>query len=306
MEESNQQECNVVVGGGMFGVSTATAYKRQFPETQVILIAGIPARKTASSDINKIVRAAYPVPEYALLAEEAKQEWQNNDLYEQFFHKTSWIQVRDEGENQNTHQCENDKPISITQYLHRTGAKDEPVLNKNESLWVNENIALVDSAMALQAAIGKAKLLGVTVVMEDVTELILDDKDGHCLGVRMGGKDIKAGRTILAAGAWTPGLLQKSNIRLFDDEVSEKTFFTVTAVGVATLALSDEEFERLKGMPIVVTNKGMIWPILVLSALLMPCRRGDVISSIPSSQNYIDQHIFGRGSQRTKYAEGGH
>jgi glycine/D-amino acid oxidase-like deaminating enzyme len=233
MEEGSgrrDSRCYAVVGGGALGASTALALQQQFPNARVILFQGTHLH-TASTDINKIIRAAYPVPEY---------------------------QCRDGGNNHNTHQEQDDKRISQDEYLLRTGSQEKPILDNEEELWVNEDIGLFASATALGAVINMAKKMGVTVRKQNVSELIIDKTDGTCRGVVVEGEDIVADETIVAAGAWTPSLLEKSNVQLFPDENRRRDFFQVTAVAVATLPLTAEEFARFQRTPIVVTNKGMV------------------------------------------------
>ncbi len=82
---------------------------------------------------------------------------------------------------------------------------------------------------------------------KDVTRLVVNE--GVCLGV-----EADRGRTtIIAAGPWTPGLLQSSNVEVPTD------FFTVAGVGVATMPLSEAEFRELESMPILVTKGGMFY-----------------------------------------------
>jgi glycine/D-amino acid oxidase-like deaminating enzyme len=260
MEEGSgrrDSRCYAVVGGGALGASTALALQQQFPNARVILFQGTHLH-TASTDINKIIRAAYPVPEYVWLGKEAMEKWKSHSLYSPFYRYTGWVQCRDGGNNHNTHQEQDDKRISQDEYLLRTGSQEKPILDNEEELWVNEDIGLFASATALGAVINMAKKMGVTVRKQNVSELIIDKTDGTCRGVVVEGEDIVADETIVAAGAWTPSLLEKSNVQLFPDENRRRDFFQVTAVAVATLPLTAEEFARFQRTPIVVTNKGMV------------------------------------------------
>ncbi|KAF2174624.1 FAD dependent oxidoreductase [Zopfia rhizophila CBS 207.26] len=261
METKSQNEQRLhyaVVGGGIFGASTALALKREFPDARISLFKGTHA-STASRDINKVIRMAYPDEDYVKFAGQAMKRWETESPYCEFYYRTSWVQVRGEDGNENIYTGPKDKKISTDELLRITGSREEPILGAGEELWLNEDIGYVDSDLALEAVIGEASRLGVTLEEKSVTRLVVDER-GTCQGVEVGGHAVTAEETIVAAGAWTPGLLKKSNIRLFEDENKERNFFNVTAVGVATLALGDEEFEQLKSMPILVTNTGEVMP----------------------------------------------
>jgi glycine/D-amino acid oxidase-like deaminating enzyme len=78
-------------------------------------------------------------------------------------------------------------------------------------------------------------------------------------------ESIAAEKTVVAAGAWTPGLLERSKVEFPHD------FFTVTAVGVAVMPLKEEEFDELKSMPILVTERGVSNSIdLIFFRLTLP------------------------------------
>jgi glycine/D-amino acid oxidase-like deaminating enzyme len=270
-ESQNEQHLHyAVVGGGVFGASTALALIREFPDARIGLFKGTHA-STASKDINKIIRKVYPDEDYVKFAGEAMRKWETESPYREFYYRTSWVQVRGEEGNGNMHTGPKDKKISTNELLRTTGSCEKPILGAGEELWLNEDIGYVDSDLALEAVMGEASSLGVILEEKNVTRLIVDER-GTCQGVEVSGHAVTAKETIVAAGVWTPKLLKKSNIRLFEDETKERNFFNVTAVGVATLALGDDEFEHLKSMPILVTKTGMSWSTSRFGSQLM-CNR---------------------------------
>lgn len=81
-------ESLVVVGGGVFGLSTALEAKRANPKATITLISEKrPLVVPASSDLNEIVRYVYSVKLYAELAKEAWSYWLNDKLYSTYFHQ---------------------------------------------------------------------------------------------------------------------------------------------------------------------------------------------------------------------------
>ena len=239
-----------IVGGGCFGASTALALKREWPDTRIIWFEGS-ATSTASKDINKIIRTPYPDKDYVAFAEQAMRMWEEVAPYRNFFHRTSWVQVISENSYRSVMKGPKDRVISTQELLQMVGSHEKPKLNTGEELWLNEDIGYVDSALAVEAVAEEASIRGVIRETKDVTRLIVNE--GICLGVEADHYRVTAGKTIIAAGPWTPGLLESSKVEFPDD------FFTVAGVGVATMPLHEAEFSELKSMPILVTESGMFY-----------------------------------------------
>jgi glycine/D-amino acid oxidase-like deaminating enzyme len=132
--------------------------------------------------------------------------------------------------------------------------RDQPQLDTGEELWLNEDIGVADSALALEAVAVEAEAQGVIRQQKDVSRLLI--KNGVCYGVEcIDGISITAETTIIATGPWTPALLESSKIQLPHD--IQDDFLSVTAIGIATLSLSEDEYIKFKSMPILVAEKGM-------------------------------------------------
>jgi sarcosine oxidase/L-pipecolate oxidase len=236
----------IIVGGGCIALSTAFAIKRKWPDARVLLFKGI-HEHTASNDITKIIRDAYPEKIMAEYANRAMQEW-TTDPYRHYFHRTGWIQAIDRNTGKIMNKEQNDKMITTEEMMSLVGSTIAPTLNATEELYLNPKIGYADSDVALQAVCDEVVKLGVERRDENVTRLVTEA--GICIGVEVGGFIVKAGKTIVSAGAWTPGLLEKSKIPV------RPGFFQVSAVGVAIVELTDAEFDSLKSMPILVTENG--------------------------------------------------
>jgi sarcosine oxidase / L-pipecolate oxidase len=239
-----------IVGGGCFGASTALALKREWPDARIIWFEGS-ATHTASKDINKIIRTPYPDKDYVAFAEQAMRMWEDVDPYRHFFHRTSWVQVISENSYRSVMKGPKDRPISTQELLQMVGSHESAKLDTGEELWLNEDIGYVDSALAVEAVAEEASKLGVVRETKDVTRLVVDE--GFCLGVEADHCKVIAGKTIIAAGPWTPGLLESSKVEFPTD------FFTIAGVGVATMPLHEAEFSELESMPILVTESGMFY-----------------------------------------------
>jgi sarcosine oxidase / L-pipecolate oxidase len=236
-----------VIGGGCMGASTALAVQKEWPDARVIWFEGTHT-VTASKDINKIIRTRYPDDDYIAFAEKAMEAWKMEDPYRKHYYQCSWVQVTKEGSYRSKMRGPNDRRISTEELLRMVESREGPKLDPNEELWLNESVGYADSDLALEAVAAEAASLGVLRVKKDIAKFIVTD--GSCQGVEVeGGLRISAERTIIAAGPWTPELLEKSGVWF------PKDFFTIAAVAVATLDL-DTEFEGFSSMPILVTENG--------------------------------------------------
>jgi sarcosine oxidase/L-pipecolate oxidase len=237
-----------IVGGGCFGASAALALIREWPDAGIVWFEGTHTH-TASQDKSKIIRAAYEDEDYVAFVEKALEIWQTDPLYGEHYHQTGWIQVVGEGSHANTIKGPNDRMISVEEMKQMVGSQDKPKLEAGEELRFNENIGYADFDLAVEAVAKEASMLGVRREKKDVTRLIADG--GVCRGVEAGDYSIVVKKeTVVAAGPWTPGLLERSKVEFPSD------FFTVSAVGVATMPLNEKEFDELKSMPILVTEGG--------------------------------------------------
>ena len=237
----------IIVGGGCIGASTVDAVIREWPGARVAWYSGT-HKNTASSDPIKIIRDAYPESDISEFANRALQKWMYTRPYSDYFHKTSWIQVISQEPKKIMCKGRNDKVLTAAEATSLVGSTAEPILDKGEVLYRNPDVGYADSALAVRALSEKVVELGVCRYEENVTRLVIEN--GSCLGVEVGGSVVKAKTIIVSVGAWTPGLLEKSNIKVPSD------FFVVAGVGVGILTLSETEFDALKSMPILVTENG--------------------------------------------------
>ena len=247
----------VIVGGGVMGVSSALALRKEFPNAEIIIFEG-EETKTASKGICKIIRTPYIDREYVILAEKAKEMWETELPYRSFYRRTGWIQeVR--GPYHPFHQGE--RLIGAEESRHMIGSQTTPKLDLEKELWLNEDIGVADAALALEAVALEAASRGVVRQKRNISKLLIEN--GVCHGVEFAdGTSISAETTIVAAGPWTPAILEKSRIQLPQD--SQDNFFQVTAISVATLPLTEDEYCKLKSMPILSTDQGIITPPITL------------------------------------------
>lgn len=243
-----------VVGGGVMGVSTALALQRSrrvdTSRGGVIILEGLET-KTASKGITKIIRTPYMDREYVSLAEKAKDKWEAEFPYSQYYRQTGWIQEVPKETYTPFHKAE--RPVSAAELSHILGSQEFPGIEDHKELWLNEDIGVADATHAVEAVAEQAAKEGVIREQGNISKLLVEE--GVCHGVeRTDGTFILAKTTIVAIGPWTPALLEESNIRI--PLVAGGNVFDVTAVRVATLDLVGDEYERFKSMPILAAEQG--------------------------------------------------
>ena len=241
-----------VIGGGVMGVSAAFALQRKSPSARIIIFEGEEMR-TASKGICKIIRTPYLDKEYTLLAGEAKQKWETELPYYKFYCRTGWVQEVRRGNYVPFHRGE--RLIKAEDVSHMVHSRNPPQLDAEKELWLNEDIGVADAALALEAIAVEAATEGVIRQKMNISKLLI--VDGVCRGVeRTDATIITAETTIVATGPWTPALLENSKIQL--PHGIRDGFFNVTAIGVATLSLTEDEYAKFSSMPILVTDQGML------------------------------------------------
>lgn len=101
----------------------------------------------------------------------------------------------------------------------------------------------MDAAKATGYLIKQTTELGGTVIPGAEAEgFILDNGDVWGV-ITTDGKELKADKTIVSAGAWTDGLMRG---------ILPEGLITNSAITVAAFKLSEEEYERYKDIPVIM------------------------------------------------------
>ncbi|KAH7122410.1 FAD dependent oxidoreductase [Dendryphion nanum] len=277
----------LIIGAGIFGTSTAYHLSISHPEPSKITVldrSAFPPHHAASTDINKIVRADYTSRFYMDLAYEALEAWKTLPVLQaadgqRYFHESGWIALHHEGNdlaerirsNFRDRGSDVTSDVNIDEGIKERWSgllKETDLSNMNTGYW-NPDAGWADAGDAVAKMLLDAVSRGVRYECGDVKTLILGDA-GVCGVQTKDGKVYEADKVLLATGAWTSQLLSPIEDALNVPE-HDRVERQITAAGVcvAHYNLSDQEYERLRDMPVVIYgDKGEVLPPPQRSKLL--------------------------------------
>ncbi|KAF2253681.1 FAD/NAD(P)-binding domain-containing protein [Trematosphaeria pertusa] len=273
----------LIIGGGIFGTSTAYHLSLTHPCPSKITIldrSPYPPYHAASTDINKIVRADYTTPFYMDLAFEALHAWKTlpvlrNADGRRFFHESGWVMLSNEGNDlaerirrnfrdrggDRTSDVEIDERVRAKWGdMLREAVFDEEGSRIEKGYW-NPEAGWADAGDAVAKMMEDAVSRGVRYEKADVDSVIFGE-DGVRGAKTKDERTYSADKVLLAAGAWTSQLLSpvEDELGIQEEDRVEKQ---VTAAGVCVVhyKLNEEEYQRLKDMPVVIYgDRGEVLP----------------------------------------------
>jgi glycine/D-amino acid oxidase-like deaminating enzyme len=252
----------IIVGAGVFGVSTAYHLIKKYPDASVTLVDrdafDADSRVAASWDWNKVVRADYDDIVYCQLGLEAQDVFKSDPLWKPYFHETGiyWIcrseYAQDVIDNYKTLGRNADLsavPVDEARKMYDGLFNDADYTGVKEVL-INKTSGWAAAGDCLRAITCKAVELGVKYVTAEIAALQFDDR-GRCCGVKTAtGETLTASHVILCTGAFTPKLLELSaeSSGLTDLRAGPR----ILAGGIATgmTQLDDKTYERFTAMPV--------------------------------------------------------
>jgi len=252
----------LIIGAGVFGVSTAYHLIQKYPNASVTLVDrdayDAESRVAASWDWNKVVRADYDDKVYCKLALEAQEIFKSDLLWRPFFHQTGvyWTCRSDYAQNViNNHKelGRNDDiialPVSEARKLYG-GIFDDADYTGVKEVLINRASGWAAAGDALRAVTKKCLELGVKYVTADVATLEFNGR-GSCTGIKTkSGEILSATHVIVAAGAFTPTLLEWSAKN--SGNAGLRAGERILAAGITTgmAQLTQEQHAKYKDMPV--------------------------------------------------------
>ncbi|KAG2412336.1 hypothetical protein HFD88_009893 [Aspergillus terreus] len=249
----------LIVGGGVFGLSTALSLTKRHPASQVTLLEAsptIPNPHGSSVDTSRIVRADYSNPIYAKLAVEAIERWRNTEWgHEDRYIQNGLLLVYPDGDSSG-------KDYAIKSYhnVKKLEGKNVELLPSEKDVlrvapafgpnlgvsggyinwgsgWSNAEEGVryakkkLDEEGKVRFQTGEVQrlLFGDAANKHKVTGVVLAD-----------GATVSADLVILATGAWTAKLIDLRGRAV------------ATGQALAYMRITDEEQARLAHMPTIL------------------------------------------------------
>jgi sarcosine oxidase / L-pipecolate oxidase len=207
----------IVIGAGIYGVTSALELRRRGYTVSLFDPGPLPHPNAASTDITKVIRMDYGADEFYMeLMEEALPGWDawNRDWPEPLYHQTGFVIMGHETLRSGT--FEGDSFALLQKHGHHPVRLDSRELKRRFPAWAAERYTEgYFNPRAGWAASGKvvARLLqiardaGVTL-REGMQIAQLIEEDSRVAGiVTANGAQHRADFVLVAAGAWTPTLL---------------------------------------------------------------------------------------------------
>lgn len=291
----------IIVGAGVFGVSTAYHLIKKYPNASVTLVDrdafDADSRVAASWDWNKVVRADYDDIVYCQLALEAQDIFKSDPIWKPYFHETGiyWMcrseyaqEVIDNYKKLGRNVDLAAVPINEARKMYGGLFEDADYTGVKEVL-VNKTSGWAAAGDCLRAVTRKAMELGVKYVTAEVASLQHDGR-GRCTGIKTAtGDTLTASHVILCTGAYTPKLLELSaeSSGLTDLRAGSR----IVAGGITTgmTQLDDKSYERFAAMPVGVqgytAEQGNMLPGHVSLRPQLIAKTGPFIGSLPPTKD---------------------
>ncbi|KAL1649675.1 hypothetical protein SLS61_006331 [Didymella pomorum] len=254
----------LIVGAGVFGVSTAYHLIKKYPNRQVTILDQDPYdgdnRVAASWDWNKVVRADYDDIIYTELALEAQDVFNEDPLWKPYFHKTGifWVCRSDYAQDvinnyKKLGRAADLKAVSVAEAKKLFGGLFEDAnYDGAREVLVNKTSGWSEAGNALRAVTKWSMEKGVKYVVGKAKNLEFD-RHNTCTGVLTeDGKILRATNVILSTGAYTGKLLEQAAKASGNKEL--RAGHRIVAGGITTgmTTLDEKSYERFKDMPVGV------------------------------------------------------
>jgi glycine/D-amino acid oxidase-like deaminating enzyme len=254
----------LIVGAGVFGVSTAYHLIKKYPNRQITILDqdayDSDNRVAASWDWNKVVRADYDDIVYCRLALEAQDVFKTDPLWKPFFHETGifWICRSDYAQDV----IDNYKKLGRTADLQAVpieeakkmfeGLYEDANYDGVKEVLVNKTSGWAQAGDSLRAVTKWSIDQGVKYVTQKAESLVFD-KSGRCTGVKTEqGNTISASHVVLSTGAYTAKLLEQSAKASGNNDLRAGSRIVAGGITTGMTTLTEESYKRFAKMPVGV------------------------------------------------------
>ncbi|KAF9870563.1 fructosyl amino acid [Colletotrichum karsti] len=238
----------VIVGAGVFGLSTALELKKRGYRHITVIDRFLPPVPDGSSvDISRIIRVDYADPVYGQMARESYEGW--NTQYSDHYHESGFVMLADRKGNSYLDGAKEVAAKSGLKLINYDDAKDiqkeYPSAKADFSglqACINPKGGWADAKGAIAQMASECSQLGVHFIAGargTVTSLKMEQ--GRVVGVNVvEGPPVLGEQVILATGAWTNRLIPITHAS------------SASGQPVGFIQLTEEEAERLKDMPVMI------------------------------------------------------
>ena len=213
----------LVLGGGIFGVTGALELRRRGWTVTLVDPGPIPRPLAASTDRSKVIRADYGGDEFlSRAAEECLAEWRrwNRDRFARpLFHEVGFVLLRQSPLTPGS--FEHASFVSLSGRGMAVERLDAETIRRRFPAWnadvyvdgyLSREAGWAESGEVVRALAEDAQARGVEVVRDRAEEISI--RNDRVVGARLAGRGlVEADRVVMAAGAWTAGLLPEVGMR---------------------------------------------------------------------------------------------
>lgn len=254
----------LIVGAGVFGVSTAYHLIKKYPDRSVTILDqdayDADNRVAASWDWNKVVRADYDDIIYCQLALEAQDVFKSDPLWKPYFHETGifWVCRSDYAQEvlnnyKKLGRAADLRAVSIEEAKKMfDGLFEDANYDGAKEILVNKSSGWAEAGNVLRAVTKWCLDNGVKYITQKAESLQFDHA-GACTGVNTEeGNTISSSHVILSTGAYTAKLLEQSAKQ--SGKPALRAGHRIVAGGITTgmTTLDEESYKRFAKMPVGV------------------------------------------------------
>lgn len=258
---SSSSPSYIIVGAGVFGVSTAYYIIKKYPDASVTIVDrdayDANSRVAASWDWNKVVRADYSDIDYVKMGCEAQDIFKSDPLWQPYFYETGiyWTCRSDYAQTVIDHyktlgRTADLKSVSVEQgkQLHNGLFKHADHEGVKEVL-LNPTSGWAAAGDCLRAVTKYLLERGVKYEVAEVASL--EFSGSQCTGIKtVSGKTLKASRVILSTGAYTSKLLDQSARASGIDDLRAGDRIVAGGIVTAMKVLDEDTYPRFEKMPV--------------------------------------------------------
>ena len=255
----------IIIGAGVFGVSTAYHLIKKYPNASITIVDrdayDADSRVAASWDWNKVVRADYDDIDYCRLGIESQDVFKSDPLWQPYFHETGiyWICRLDFaqkviGNYEKLGRKADLKAISVEEAKKLYGGLFEDAeYDDVKNVLVNKTSGWGAAGDCLKAVTKECLRLGVKYVVAEVEDLRV--ANARVKGVKtLRGENLTADHVLLCTGAYTPKLLELSAAASGVDELRAEDRIVAGGIATGMTKLDEQTYPRFASMPVGVQD----------------------------------------------------